>query len=99
MLGIYPGGDNYERNMNMSIGRSADTNIEMAVDKESLVICQTFKSGNTQLVTFVGKEELTRLRDAVDEALGSEPAKRLPQGACGLDRLDSVRACWRGTCQ
>lgn len=67
----------------MSIGRSADTNIEMAVDKESLVVCQTFKSGNTQLVTFVGKEELTRLRAAVDEALGNSdlPATRLPQGS------------------
>lgn len=63
----------------MSIGKS--TNIEMAVDKESLVICQTFKSGNTQLVTFVGKEELQRLRAAVDEALGSEPATRLTQGS------------------
>lgn len=61
---------------------NGDRGIEMAVDKESLVVCQTFKSGNTQLVTFVGREELTRLRAAVDEALGSEPAAtHLPHGS------------------
>lgn len=65
---------------------NGDRGIEMAVDKESLVICQTFKSGNTQLVTFVGKEELQRLRAAVDEALGNsgEPAPRLPSGSLGI---------------
>ncbi|URC22764.1 hypothetical protein KASHIRA_01900 [Serratia phage vB_SmaM-Kashira] len=62
--------------------------IELATDRESLVVCQTFKSGNTQVVTLVGKEQLLRLRDAIDEALGEvrEPAMRLPHGSLWIWR-------------
>ncbi|URC22244.1 hypothetical protein CHUUTOTORO_01590 [Serratia phage vB_SmaM-ChuuTotoro] len=69
-------------------GSKVNSSIDLATDKESLVVCQTFRSGNTQLVTIVGEEELMRLRAAIDEALGNsgEPATRLPHGSLWIGK-------------
>lgn len=63
-------------------GGKRNSSIDLATEKASLVICQTFSSGNTQLVTIVGKEDLKRLKSAIEEALDEtpEPVRRSLKG-------------------